>query len=148
MCVLLSGFMGSGTTKCQIIYGTDDSYRDLPFMDTGSNTGTIITVPLTATLQPRTTYYYIATATSENVCARQLGSFTTGTCVFSTGCTKVLAVHIGMVNWLYMYTFRVSACVCVWAGEEDFPLCFLPLLKFLSHYFSSDSHKSKDHNNQ
>ena len=118
MCVLLSGFMGSGITECQIIYGTDDSYSNLPFMDTGSNTGIIITAALTATLQPRTTYYYIVTATSENVCARQQGSFTTGTCVFSTGCTKVLTVHIGTVNWSYMYTLRVSGSVCVGGGRR------------------------------
>ena len=79
------------------MYGTDGNYSDLPFMDTRSNTGATITVALTATLQPGTTYYYIVTATSENVCARQRGSFTTGTCVFSTGCTKVLTVHIGTV---------------------------------------------------
>ena len=122
------------------MYGTDDSYSDLPFMDTGSNTGTTITVALTATLQPRTTYYYIATATSENVCARQRGSFITGTfylnCAFST---KVLTVHIDS-----KYIPKGFLGVCVWAGEEDFPLCFLPSSKFLSHYFSSDSHKSKD----
>ena len=79
MCVLQSGFMGSGTTQCEIIYGTDASYSNLPFMDTGSNTSTDIAVALTATLQARTTYYYIATATSGNVCARLQGSFTTGT---------------------------------------------------------------------
>ena len=78
VCFLLSGFGFMGSAECEIIYGTDESYSDLPFMDTGSNTSTSITVALTATLQARTTYYYIATATSRNVCARLQGSFTTG----------------------------------------------------------------------
>ena len=148
MCVLLSGFMGSGTTECQIIYGTDDSYSDLPFMDTGSNTGTIITVPLTATLQPRTTYYYIATATSENVCARQLGSFTTGTLYLHIlhEVYEILTVHIGAVVSYYIligFQAYVHVCACVW-GVGKFPLPF-PLPIPPSHFsVITFQHKLKD----
>ena len=136
MCVLLSGFMGSGTTECQIMYGTDDSYSNLPFMDTGSNTGTIITAALTATLQPRTTYYYIVTATSENVCVRQRGSFTTGMlylCILHR-------VYQGSYSsyWyskLVVFIKNFWLCVCG-RGEEEFLLPpSLPPSKFLSHYF-------------
>ena len=102
MCVLQSGFMGSGTTECEIIYGTDASYSNLPFMDTGSNTSTAIAVALTATLQARTTYYCIATATSGNVCARLQGSFTTGT------------VYLYMWAW---YSLMKTICYIAYAAQ-------------------------------
>ena len=124
MCVLLAGFMGSGTTECQIIYGTDDSYSNLPFMDTGNNTSTTITVALSATLQPRTTYYYIVTATSENVCARQQGSFTTGTLYFcilhnQVGCDSYSSYC--MIQYYVCIRFHaLCACVYVWGGGGNF----------------------------
>ena len=73
----------AGVTQCNIRYGVDSTYEDLPYVDEssgGTGGGSNVTVLLTHQLQPLTTYYYVAFANSSSMCAKVLGSFSTGMC--------------------------------------------------------------------
>ena len=71
----------TGTAECHIVYGTDASYSNLPFRDTGSSTnGDTVMVTLTSMLMEEfTTYYYIVTATYGPLSVSVRGLFQPGT---------------------------------------------------------------------
>ena len=61
-CQFLSGFTA---TSCEIQYGTDPDYQDLPNHDESPTSGgDSVVIQLSQPLMPRLTYYYYATATS------------------------------------------------------------------------------------
>ena len=77
-CTFLSGFTGSA--HCQVQYGTDPTYMNLPYSAKSTETGTAgdtVSVVLSERLNSSTVYYYTMSAVSGDVTVTVLGNFTT-----------------------------------------------------------------------
>ena len=76
-CILLSEFNGSA--HCEVQFGTDPTYMNLPYSAVSSETGTAgdcVSVVLREQLNCSTVYYYTVSAISEDVTVTVLGTFT------------------------------------------------------------------------
>ena len=78
-CTFLPGFIGSA--RCQVHYGIDPTYMNLPYSAESSETGTAgesVIVVLREELNSSTVYYYIVSAVSADITVRvQAEPFTT-----------------------------------------------------------------------
>ena len=77
-CTFLSGFTGS--THCQVRYGTDPTYMNLPYSAVSTETGTAgdtVSVVMKERMNSSTVYYYILSAVSGDVTIILQGTFTT-----------------------------------------------------------------------
>ena len=77
-CTFLSGFTGSA--HCQVKYGTDPTFMNLPYSAVSNETGTagdFVTVVLKEQLNSSTEYYYNVSAVSGGVTVIVQANFTT-----------------------------------------------------------------------
>ena len=77
-CTFLSGFTGSA--HCQVQYGTDPTYMNLPYSTVSTESGTAgdsVGVELRERLDSSTVYYYTMSAVSGDVIVTVQGTFTT-----------------------------------------------------------------------
>ena len=78
ICTFLSGFTGSA--HCQVQYGTDPTYTNLPYSAESTESGragdTVIVV-LRQRLKSLSLYYYTVSAVSGDVTVTVQGTFTT-----------------------------------------------------------------------
>ena len=77
-CTFLSGFTGSA--HCQVRYGTEPTYMNLPYSAESSESGTAedtVSVLLRQRLNSSTVYYYTVSAVSGDVTVTVQGTFTT-----------------------------------------------------------------------
>ena len=77
-CTFLSAFTGFG--RCRVQYGTDRTYKNLPYYAVSTETGTageVLTVVLREQLNSSTVYYYSVSAVSGNVTVTVQRNFTT-----------------------------------------------------------------------
>ena len=77
-CTFLSGFTGSA--HCQVRYGTEPTYMNLPYSAESTETGTAgvtVSVVLREQLNSSATYYYTVSAVSGDVTVTVQGNFTT-----------------------------------------------------------------------
>ena len=77
-CTFLSGFTGSA--HCEIQYGTDPTYMNLPYSSESTETGTVgdtVSVVLRDRLNSSTVYYYTVSAVSGDVTVTVRGTFIT-----------------------------------------------------------------------
>ena len=75
-CIFLSGFIGSA--RCTVQYGTDPTYRNLPYTAESTETGTAgecVSVVLREQLNSSTVYYYTVSAVSGDVTVVVQGTF-------------------------------------------------------------------------
>ena len=78
MCTFLCEFNGSA--HCQVQYGTDPTYMDLPYSAESTESGTVgdsVGVVLREQLKSSTTYYYNVSAVSGYITVMVQGAFTT-----------------------------------------------------------------------
>ena len=74
----LSGF--TGTAHCTVQYGTDPTYKNLPYSAESTETGTAgdsVSVVLRERLNSSTVYYYTVSAVSGDITVIVQGTFTT-----------------------------------------------------------------------
>ena len=77
-CTFLPGF--SGSARCTVQYGTDPTYRNLPYSAESTETGTAgdtVSVVLRERLNSSTVHYYTVSAVSGDVSVIVQGTFTT-----------------------------------------------------------------------
>ena len=77
-CAFLPFFTGSA--RCTVQYGTDPTYRNLPYTAESTETGTAgdtVSVVLRERLNSSTVYYYTVSAVSGDVTVTVQGTFTT-----------------------------------------------------------------------
>ena len=77
-CIFLSGFTGSA--HCRVQYGTDLTYKNLPYSAESTETGTAgdtVSLVLRERLNSSTVYYYTVSAVSGAVSVVVQGNFTT-----------------------------------------------------------------------
>ena len=77
-CTFLSGFTGSA--QCQVQYGTDPTYMNLPYSAVSTESGTAgdsVSVVLRERLNSSSLYYYTVSAVSGDVTLILQGTFTT-----------------------------------------------------------------------
>ena len=77
-CTFLYEFNGSA--RCRVQYGTDPTYKNLPYFAESTETGTAghsVSVVLREQLNLSTVYYYTVSAVSGDVTVRVLGTFST-----------------------------------------------------------------------
>ena len=78
ICIFLSAF--SGSARCQVQYGTDPTYMNLPYSAESTETGTagdFVSVVLRERLNSSTVYYFIVSAVSGDVTVTVRRTFTT-----------------------------------------------------------------------
>ena len=76
-CTFLSGFTGYG--HCQVRYGTDPTYLNLPYSAESSESGTAgdtVSVVLRQRLNSSTVFYYTVSAVNGDVTVIVQGTFT------------------------------------------------------------------------
>ena len=77
-CTFLSGFTGS--SRCQVQYGTNATFMDLPYSAVSTETGTAgdtVSVVLSERLNSSTMYYYNVSAINRCLTVTVQGIFTT-----------------------------------------------------------------------
>ena len=78
ICIFLSAF--SGSALCQVQYGTDPTYMNLPYSAESTETGTagdFVSVVLRERLNSSTVYYFTVSAVSGDVTVTVRRTFTT-----------------------------------------------------------------------
>ena len=104
ICIFLSGF--SGSAHCQVQYGTDPTYMNLPYSAESTETGTagdILTVVLRERLNSSTVYYYTVSAVSGDVTVTVRRTFTTPqygkyVCIHFSKSSLIIATNFGCVG--------------------------------------------------
>ena len=92
-CAFLSGFTGS--VHCTVQYGTDPTYRKLPYFAESTETGTAgdtVSVVLRERLNSSTMYYYTVSAVGGDTTVTVQGNFTTPQyskcCSYTKSCSQ------------------------------------------------------------
>ena len=105
-CTFLSGF--SGSAHCTVKYGTDPTYRSLPYSAKSTDTGTAgdtVSVVLKERMNSSTVYYYNVSAVSGDVTVVVRGTFTT---------PQYGKVECVCVFFFFVFFCFVFWCMCMW----------------------------------
>ena len=118
ICIFLCGFNGS--SRCQVQYGTDPSYSNLPYSAKSTETGTagdILTVILRERLNSSTVYYYTVSAVSGDVTVTVRRNFATPqygkyVCIHLSKSSLIIANHFGCVPITCTDSFDYTKISC------------------------------------
>ena len=104
ICIFLSAFNGSA--HCQVQYGTDPTYMNLPYSAESTETGTagdFVSVVLRERLNSSTVYYFTVSAVSGDVTVTVRRTFTTPQygkyiCIHFSKSSHIIATHFRCVG--------------------------------------------------
>ena len=133
-CIFLSGFTGS--SRCQVQYGIDATFVDLPYSAVSTETGTAgdtVSVVLRERLNSSTMYYYNVSAVNRCLTVTVQGIFTTPQ--YST-----CSMHLYERNKHTLYTcMNILVCMITqqivpWKSYGTLRLLMLPLCLMLVYW--------------